>query len=374
MPASRRQFLTRAGVMAAGATVSAPALADPTPDVRWTMTSAFQPGLDFIVGAAQTFAQALSDMTDGHFTVSIRPPGEIAPAVDALDAVAAGKAECAHTSLAYSWNKDPAYAFGSGAPFGMNARQHQAWLQDGGGNALIDGLLADRNLVAMPLGDTGGQMAGWFRNEVHHVSDFGGMKLRIGGFAGKVFETLGASVVSLPKDGILDALSKGSLDAFEWVGPYDDEKFGGTLDGGPAPISKVAPYYYYPGWWKGEMQLHLIIAKDKYSALPKSYQGSLLAAAALGNGSVRAKYDAANPGALKRLVIGGAQLKLFSQDILEACYKSTNDLYAQLSQDNPRFKTIADSYMGFRADEYLWWQVAEYSFDNFMIRERRAKG
>src|SRR5271166_6038036 len=239
MPASRRQFLTRVGVMAAGATVSAPALADPTPDVRWTMTSAFQPGLDFIVGAAQTFAQALSDMTDGHFTVSIRPPGDVASAVDALDAVAAGKAECAHTSLAYSWNKDPAYAFGSGAPFGMNARQHQAWLQDGGGNALIDGLLADRSLVAMPLGDTGGQMAGWFRNEVHHVSDFGGMKVRMGGFAGKVFETLGASVVSLPKDGILDALSKGSLDAFEWVGPYDDEKFGGTSVEGPVELFVV---------------------------------------------------------------------------------------------------------------------------------------
>jgi TRAP-type mannitol/chloroaromatic compound transport system substrate-binding protein len=360
--------------MAAGATITAPALADPSPDVRWTMTSAFQPGLDFIVGGAQTFAQSLSDMTDGHFSVTIRPPGEIASAVDALDAVADGKAECAHTALAYSWNKDPAYAFGTGAPFGMNARQHTAWLQDGGGNALIDETLADRNLIAMPLGDTGGQMAGWFRKEVHGTPDLARMKVRIGGFAGKVFETLGATVVGVPKDGIIESLSKGSLDAFEWAGPYDDEKFSGTVDGSSSPISKVCPYYYYPGWWKGEMQLHLVIAKQKFAALPKSYQASFRAAAALGNASVRAKYDAANPGALKRLVIGGAQLRLFSQDLLEACYKSASDLYAQLSQDNPRFKTIADSYMAFRADEYLWWQVAEYSFDNFMIRERRAKG
>jgi TRAP-type mannitol/chloroaromatic compound transport system substrate-binding protein len=374
MPASRRQFLAGAGLAAAGATVAAPSLAQPSPDVHWQMTSAFQPGLDLIFGAAQTFARALSDMTDGRFTVTIHPPGEIAPAVDALDAVADGKAECAHTSLGYSWNKEPAYAFGSGAPFGMNARQQAAWLQDGGGGALIDEVLADRKLMAAPLGDTGGQMAGWFRKEVHGVSDFSGMKVRIGGFAGKVLEALGASIISVPKDGILEALSKGSLDAFEWVGPYDDERFSGAVDGAAAPISKVAPYYYYPGWWKGEMQLHLIVAKEKFAALPKSYQGSLLAAAALGNGSVRAKYDAANPGALKRLVIGGAQLKLFPQEILEACYKSANDLYAQLSQENPRFKKIADSYMAFRADEYLWWQVAEYSFDNFMIRERRAKG
>ncbi len=366
--------MTRAGVMAAGATIAAPALADPSPDVRWMLTSAFQPGLDFIVGGAQTFAQALSDITDGHFTVTIHPPGDIASAVDALEAVAAGKAECAHTALAYSWNKEPAYAFGTGAPFGMNARQHTAWLQDGGGNALIDDALADRGLIATPLGDTGAQMAGWFRKEVHRVADFAGMKVRIGGFAGKVFETLGAIPVGVPKDGILDALSKGSLDAFEWVGPYDDEKFTGNVDGAPAPISKAAPYYYYPGWWKGEMQLHLVIAKEKFTGLPKQYQASFRAAAALGNASVRAKYDAANPGALKRLVVGGGQLRLFSQDILEACYKSTNDLYAQLSQDNPRFKTLADSYVAFRADQYLWWQVAEYSFDNFMIRERRAKG
>jgi TRAP-type mannitol/chloroaromatic compound transport system substrate-binding protein len=374
MPASRRQFITQAGVVAAGAAIAAPALADPSPDMRWTMTSAFQPGLDIIVGGAEAFARSLADMTDGHFTVSIHPPGDIASAVDALDAVADGKADCAHTALAYSWNKDPAYVFGSGAPFGMNARQHAAWLQDGGGDGLIDDLLADRGLIAVPLGDTGGQMAGWFRKEVHHASDFAGMKVRIGGFAGKVLETLGATAVALPKDGILEALSKGSLDAFEWVGPYDDEKFGGAGEAAPGPISKVAPYYYYPGWWKGEMQLHLVIAKDKFSALPKPYQAAVRAAASLGNESVRSKYDAANPGALKRLVIGGAQLRLFSQDILEACYKSTNDLYAQLSQDNPRFKKIADSYMAFRADEYLWWQVAEYSFDNFMIRERRAKG
>ena len=164
------------------------------------------------------------------------------------------------------------------------------------------------------------------------------------------------------------------MDAFEWVGPYDDEKFGGAGEGAAGSISKVAPYYYYPGWWKGGMQLHLVVAKEKFAALPKPSQAAVRAAASLGNEYVRSKYDAANPGALKRLVIGGAQLRLFSQDILEACYKSTTDLYAQLSQDNPRFKKIANSYMAFRADEYLWWQVAEYSFDNFMIRERRAKG
>ena len=275
--------MTRAGFLAAGATLAAPTLAELSPETRWTLTSAFQPGFDFLYGGAETFAAALSDMTDGQFTVKICPAGDIAGALDALDAVAEGKAECAHTALSYSWTKDPAYLFGSGAPFGMNARQHAAWLEIGGGNALIDGLLADRGLSAMPMGDTGGQMAGWFRKEVRNVGEFAGMKVRIGGFAGKVFETRGATVVSLPKDKIIEALANGTLDAFEWVGPYDDEKFEAGTTAGPGVISKVAPYYYYPGWWKGDMQLHLVVSKEKLSALPKPYQAALRAAAALAN-------------------------------------------------------------------------------------------
>jgi len=372
MRATRRRFIGGLGA-AAGTMTAAPSIADPTPDLRWRMTSAFSPSLDLIYGGAQTFGQVLSEMTDGHFTITLSPAGEIAPALEALDAVADGKADCAHTALSYSWSKDPSYAFGSGAPFGMNARQHAAWLQEGGG-ALIDDALSERNLAAFPMGDTGGQMAGWFRKEIRSAADFNGLKVRIGGFAGKVLQSRGATPVPIPKESIFDSLSKGALDAFEWVGPYDDEKFAEPSDGTRQPISKFAPYYYYPGWWKGDMQLHLVVARDKFSELPKSYQASLRSAAAVANDSVRAKYDAANPGALKRLVIGGAQLRLFPQETLEACYKTANELYAELAEDNANFKKIADSYMAFRADEYLWWQVEEYAFDNFMIRERRAKG
>jgi len=177
----------------------------------------------------------------------------------------------------------------------------------------------------------------------------------------------------MAKDAIYPAFESGSLDAMEWVGPYDDEKFGDRKEGDKLILSKVAPYYYYPGWWKGGMQLHLIVDREKFDALPKPYQAAFRAAAALTHSSVQAKYDASNPGALKRLVVGGAELRLFPQDVIEACYKTANDLYAQLGADNPKFKKIADSYMAFRGDQYLWWQVAEYSFDNFMIRQRRGK-
>jgi TRAP-type mannitol/chloroaromatic compound transport system substrate-binding protein len=373
MAAGRRQFIAGLGAAAAGAGIAAPALADPAPQVQWRLTSSFQPSLDLIYGGAETLASALSDMTDGRFTLKVSAAGEIAPALEALDAVADGRAECAHTALSYFWNKDPSYIFGSSTPFGMNTRQHAAWLQEGGGGALIDELLGERKLFALPAGNTGGQMAGWFRKEIRTTADIAGLKLRIGGFAGKVFQTLGAEPVATIKDEIYSALESGALDGFEWVGPYDDERFGNRPEGTQQPISKVAPNYYYPGWWKGGMQMHLVVARDKFDALPKTYQAALRAAAVEANASMLAKYDAVNPGALKRLVIGGAQLRLFPQDALEACYKTATDLYTQLSNDDPKFKKIADSYMAFRGDEYLWWQVAEYSFDNFMIRERRSK-
>jgi TRAP-type mannitol/chloroaromatic compound transport system substrate-binding protein len=373
MSKERRQFLKRLGLAAAAASLAGPAIADPAPDVEWRMTSSFVPSLDLIYGGAETLAKAVSDLTDGHFTLKISPAGEIAPAGEALEAVTDGKADCAHTALSYYWSKDPSFIFASSTPFGMNARQHAAWLAEGGGSQLIDELLADRKVFALPAGNTGGQMAGWFRKEVRGPDDFKGLKMRIGGFAGKVFQTLGAEPVSMPKDAIYGALEGGTLDAFEWVGPYDDEKFGDRKDGSKLVISKVAPNYYYPGWWKGGMQLHLVVSKEKFDALPKSYQAALRAAAAIANASVLAKYDAANPGALKRLVVGGAQLRLFPQETIEACYKTATDLYAELGADNPNFKKIAASYLGFRSDQYLWWQVAEYSFDNFMIRQRRAK-
>jgi TRAP-type mannitol/chloroaromatic compound transport system substrate-binding protein len=373
MSAGRRQFLAGLGLATAGMAIAKPALADPTPDAHWRLTSSFQPTLDLIYGGAQTFASTLSDLTDGHFTVSVLPAGEVASALDALDAASNGTVECAHTALHYYWNKDPTFVFGSSTPFGMNARQHTAWLTEAGGGELIDAFLADHKVFALPAGNTGGQMAGWFRKEVKATNDLQGMKVRIGGFAGKVFQLLGAEPVAIPKDNVYSSFESGALDAMEWVGPYDDDKFGERKEGDKQILAKVAPYYYYPGWWRGGMQLHLIVNKEKFDGLPKSYQAALRAAANVANASVQAKYDAANPAALKRLVVGGAELRLFPQDVLEACYKTANDLYAQLSTDNANFKKIADSYMAFRGDQYLWWQVAEYSFDNFMIRQRRTK-
>jgi TRAP-type mannitol/chloroaromatic compound transport system substrate-binding protein len=213
-------------------------------------------------------------------------------------------------------------------------------------------------------GNTNCQMGGWYRKEIKTAADFNGLKMRIGGWAGKTMQKLGLVPQQIAGGDIYPALEKGTLDACEWVGPYDDEKLG---------FYKVAKYYYYPGWWEGGPALHNFINLQKWNELPKHYQSVIHSASHVANTYMVSKYDAANPAALKRLVAGGAQLRPFTQPVMEACYKAANDVYAETAAANPDFKKILDAVVSFRNEQYLWWQVAEYSFDTFMIRAR-ARG
>ena len=386
----KRRFLQHTAVIAggllSGAATSlatmlrpAPALANPAiiaqPDVQWRLTSSFQPTLPLIYGGARTFSDMVSALTDGHFRIDVIPSGEIAASLDALDAVASGKAELSHTALTFFWDKDPALVYGTCVPFGMNARQHNAWLMEGGGNDLLDESLKALGVVGFPAGNVGAPMGGWFRREINTIADFNGLKLRLGGLTGKIFEKLGATPVALSRAEILPALAEGSLDGVEWIGPYDDERVGVSSDGSTVtPLSKYAPYYYYPGWWRGGFELHVIANAKKYDELPDSFKAALKMASAYTQLSMQAKYDAATPAALKRLVNGGAQLRLFSQELMEQAAKTTNEVMDGLASSNAHFAKVQASYNAFRSDQYLAWQTAEYSFDNFMIRQRRAKG
>ncbi len=357
----RRHFLKVAGAGAAAGTIASPAIAQSMPEVKWRVTSSFPKSLDTIYGASEVLAKAVSEATDGKFQIQVFAAGEIVPALQAADAVTNGTVEMCHTASYYYVGKDPTFAFGTAVPFGLNARQQNAWFYHGGGNELLNEFYKKANIYALPGGNTGCQMGGWFRKELKTVADLQGVKMRIGGFAGQVMSKLGVVPQQIGGGDIYPALEKGTIDAAEWVGPADDEKLG---------FNKVAPYYYYPGWWEGGASLHFFINTKKWDELPKSYKSLLTTAAAQANIDMQAKYDARNPAALKRLVAGGAQLRPFSPEILEACLKASKEVYAETSAKNPDFKKIYDSMSAFRGDAYLWFQIAEYTFDNFMIRSR----
>ena len=360
----RREFLKVAGTGAAATAIASPAIAQSAPEIRWRLQSGFPKNLDALFGAAELFARYVSEATDGRFQIQPFGAGEIVGTFQAYDSVGNGTVEMAHTASYYYVGKDPTFALMTAMPFGLNARQQNAWCYQGGGNDLANEFYAKQGVFALPGGNTGTQMGGWFRKEIKTVDDLKGLKFRIAGIAGQIMAKLGAVPQQVAGGDIYPALERGTIDAAEWVGPLDDEKLG---------FQKVAPYYYYPGFWEGGAMLHFMFNKQKWESLPNNYRAILESAAAYANVDMTAKYDARNPGALRRLVGAGAKLQPFSQEIMEAAYKAANELYDELSGKNPDFKKIYESLRAFRNEEYLWFQVAEYTFDNFMIRAR-ARG
>jgi TRAP-type mannitol/chloroaromatic compound transport system substrate-binding protein len=358
----RRKFVRSGAAGAIGSSLlAAPAIAQSQPVLKWRLTSSFPRNLDTIFACAETFARTISEATDGRFHIQVFPPSEIVPGLQAADAVTNGSVEMCQTSSYYYVGKDPTFAFGTAVPFGMNARQQNAWLYFGGGQELLNAFYEKYKVYSLPGGNTGAQMGGWFRREIKSVADLNGLKMRIAGLAGRVVAKLGVAPQQIAGGEIYQALEKGTIDATEWVGPYDDAKLG---------FNKVAPYYYYPGWWEGGPTIHFFINLDKWHGLPKSYQALVTSAAAAANLEMLARYDNLNPPAIKSLVASGTQLRPFPPDVMEACLKAANELYAEIGKDNAEFKKMHDAYMAYRNNEYLWFQVCEYSFDNFQIRTR----
>jgi TRAP-type mannitol/chloroaromatic compound transport system substrate-binding protein len=357
----RREFLKSGGAVAAAATVAAPAIAQAMPEVKWRLTSSFPRQLDTIFGTAQTLAKYMAEATDNRFQIQTFSAGEIVPGLQALDAVSNGTVECAHTPVYFYVGKDPTLGFGTGVPFGLNARQQHSWWHFGGGEKLVNESLAKFNTYSIPAGNSGCQMGGFFRKELNTVEDLRGLKFRIGGMGGQVMARLGVVPQQIAPGDLYPALERGTIDAAEFVGPHDDEKLG---------LNRVAPFYYYPGWWEGGAMLHLIINQAEWAKLPKHYQSILSHACEAANNWMLAKYDQVNPPALRRLVGAGTQLRAFPQSIMEASLKAANEYYAEIAGRNELFKRTHDSYMAFRGESLLWWQVGELSFDAFMARTR----
>jgi len=358
----RRSFMTKAaigGVGAAAATsLAAPALAQAAPKVTWRLTSSFPKSLDTIYGGAEVLSKHLSEATDGNFQIQVFAAGELVPGLQAADAVTAATVEACHTVGYYYWGKDPAWAVAAAVPFSLSARGMNAWHYHGGGIDLYNEFLAQHNIYALPGGNTGVQMGGWFRKEINTVADLQGLKMRIGGFAGKIVEKLGVVPQQIAGGDVYPALEKGTIDASEWVGPYDDEKLG---------FFKVAPYYYYPGWWEGGPTVHFMFNKAAYEGLPPAYQSLLRTAAQATDANMLQKYDYLNPAAIKSLVAQGTQLRPFSPEILEACFNAANEVYTEMEASNPAFAKIWQSIKAFRSENYTWTQIAEYNYDTFMM-------
>ena len=361
----RRALLNRSALAAAAATtLAAPASAQALPQLRWRLTSSYPKTLDAIFGAGEVFARVVGELTDGRFHISVHGPGEVVPPLQALDAVQAGTVEACHSTASFYTGKSPAFAFATGVPFGLDTRQQSAWMLEGGGIELMNELFARFNTYGLPCGTTGAQMGGWYRKEIRSVADLQGLKMRIAGLGGTVLQRLGGVPQQLAGGDLYPALERGTIDAVEWLGPYDDEKLG---------FNKVAPFYYYPAWWEGAANTHLFINLAQWNALPASYKAAVRTAANEATSWMVARYDTRNPAALRRLIAAGTTLRPFPREVMEACHAEALKLEQELAAQHADYKRIHDEWSRQREDMRAWFGVAELSFDSFVIGASRRR-
>jgi len=352
----RRSFVQKAGlagVLAAGAAPAVHAQAT----LRWRLASAFPKALDTIYGAAEVFSKKIAEMSGGKFQISVHAGGELMPAFGVVDGVQNGTVEMAHTAPYYHFGKDETFALGCAIPFGLNSRQMTAWQFEGNGMKLMREFYRQYNIIHFPMGNTGAQMGGWYRKEIKTVADIKGMKMRIGGFSGKVLERMGGVPQNIPGGEVYAALEKGTIDAAEWVGPYDDLKLG---------FFKVAPFYMYPGWWEGGPQLDLYINTKAYDSLPAEYKAMVDAASAYAHTEMQARYDARNPAALTQLLANKTKLVQMPIPVMDLAFKESMALYDELSAKNPNWKKVYTDFAAFRKESNRWFRYTEAIFDRYM--------
>ena len=357
----RRSLIKNAGIAGVLAAGIAPAV-HAQANVRWRLASSFPKSLDTIFGSAEMFSKTVKALSGGKFEVSVHAAGELMPAFGVVDALQNGTVEMAQTAPYYFTGKDAIFAFGCAVPFGLTARQMDAWMEHGNGRKLMDAFYAQYNIKSRSAGNTGTQMGGWYRKEIKTVADLKGLKMRLGGgLFGEAMQKLGVVPQNMPAGEVYQALEKGTLDAVEFVGPYDDEKLG---------FNKVAPFYYYPGWWEGSLNLEFYVNNKAFEGLSKENQAIISAASHEAHVVTQARYDARNPGALKQLVSAKTKVVAFPQSVMDASFKSSMGLYEELNTSNADWKKIYADYRNFQRDQVLWFRFAESSFGSFMQRQK----
>ena len=358
MRITRRKLVPATAGMAVAA-IAAPAIAQTDPTVKWRLTSSFPKSLDTLYGGALTIARVVAELTDGKFALQVFGAGEIVPGLQVMDAVANDTVECGQTYTGYYIGKNPALIFDGSVPFGLTPRMHNAWMMFGDGRKLMDEIYDSFGVVALPCGQTGGQMFGWFRKELKTPADFVGLKMRTAGFGGKVMAKLGAVPQQIAGGDIYPALERGTIDACEWVGPYDDEKLG---------FNKVAKYYYTPGVMELEAINVLMVSKKAWATLPPRYQAALRYACDYAMTEMLASYDAKNAVAISRLVAAGTQLSVLPEEIIKALRVALETVLDEEAAQSSQFKKVLTNWRDFRALQHRWFSIADTRAESAVYR------
>jgi TRAP-type mannitol/chloroaromatic compound transport system substrate-binding protein len=354
----RRDFLAglaAAGVAGCSRTEQAGSSAQsPAETFEWKMVTTWPANFPGLGTGAADLARMIESASGGRITVQVFAAPELVPAFEVFDAVSRGTADIGHGGAYYWKGKTEAAQFFAATPFGMNAQERNAWMFYGGGEELWRELYAPFNLVPAAAGNSGVQMGGWFKKEIRSLDDLQGLKMRIPGLGGEVLRRAGGTPVNLPGGEIFTALQTGSIDATEWVGPYNDLAFG---------LYQAASYYYYPGWHEPGTTLEAIFNKQSLEALPEDLREIVFMACRTVNGNMLAEYTARNQAALETLVREhDVQLKRFPDDVLMRLKQLSDQVIGEIAERDPVARKIYESQLAFQKQVAKWHDVSELAY------------
>lgn len=359
---NRRDFIKRAGMVTAGASISPLMFANAQASTfRFEMVTSWPTSLDTLFGTAENIGKYLMEASAGDISVKVYPAGAQIGALEVYDAVSSGAFAMAHTAPYYYLNKNPAHGFFTAVPFGMDTQQFNAWMYSGNGHDLQLELLAPDGMVAFPAGNTGAQTGGWFKREINTVADLQGLTMRFPGFGGQVMGRVGMNVQNIPGGELFLALDTGVIDAADWVGPYDDQILG---------LNKAAPYYYFPSWAEPGPGVTLYFNADAFNSLPPELQGVVRDVTARANIEMVADYDTKNFTALQQLIASGTQIRIFSDELLAAFEKATEEIHAENAANNAIYQRVLDDYTTFAQSVRGWTKLTQNAYNQFVFRDK----
>ncbi|MFC3114618.1 TRAP transporter substrate-binding protein [Cellvibrio fontiphilus] len=327
---------------------------------HWKMVTSWPKNTPGLGVGAENLARVIKEMSGGRLQIHVYGANELVPAMGVFDAVSSGSVEMGHSGSYFWRGKVPAAQFFTSVPFGMNAQELYGWINHGGGLELWREIYAPFNLIPFPAGNTGVQMAGWFNREINSVADLRGLKMRIPGLAGEVFNLAGGTSVNIPGGELYTSLQTGVIDAAEWVGPENDLAFG---------FQQIAKYYYYPGWHEPGPSMELIINKTAFESLPADLQAIVTYAARAMSQDMFDSYTANNSRALKELVDKqGVQIRKLPDEVLQHFYKITQQVYVEQAAKDPQFKKVYESYKAFMEDAGDYQKISEQAY--YEVREQ----
>lgn len=326
----------------------------PADAIKWKMVTTWPKNFPGLGTGAENLARLINEMSGGRIEVKVYAAGELVPALEVFDAVQRGTAQIGHGGAYYWKGKHEATQFFTSVPFGMTAQEVNAWLFYGDGLKLWQEVYAPFGLTPMPCGNTGVQMAGWFNKEINSVADLKGLKMRIPGLGGEVLRLAGGTPVNLPGGELFTALQSGTIDATEWVGPYNDLAFG---------LYKAAKYYYAPGWQEPGSVMEAIINSEALNKLPKDLQSIVLNACKVVNADMLAEFTARNNQALETLKREhGVTVRTLPQDVLEELKKLSAQVMADLAKKDALCAKVYASYEGFLKGVKPWTDASELAY------------